>query len=241
MHYPFAMGCLQSVGSIKLQVSFGKEPYKRDNILHKRPKILSILLTVATSYFLRKSVRTCARMRSCDREGECVWERARTCVHERAREKDKERMRNCTRVRRSGAGATYCNTLQHISIPAYCIVDATHINSHARASLLPLREKILVSLPNPKSPLFFDFDFILWHALSSVIHQNEAWLKWWTSLNHELYRTSWTSHALHCNTMQHTAIHCNALQHTATHCDTLQYAAIHCNMQQPTDELSLDP
>jgi len=44
------MGWLQSVGSIKLQVSFAKEPYKRDEILHKRPAILSILLTVATPY-----------------------------------------------------------------------------------------------------------------------------------------------------------------------------------------------
>ena len=176
-------------------------------------------------------------MRSCDREGECVWERARTCVHERARERDKERMRNCTRVRRSGAGATYCNTLQHISIPAYCIVDATHINSHARASLLPLREKILVSLPNPKSPLFFYFDLILWHALSSVyIKTRHGWNDeqvWITNCTGPLEHHT----ALHCNTMQHTAIHCNALQHTATHCDTLQYAATHCNMQQPTDEL----
>ena len=39
------MGWLQSVASIKLYVSFAKEPYKRDNILQKRPIILSILLT----------------------------------------------------------------------------------------------------------------------------------------------------------------------------------------------------
>jgi len=38
------------VGSIKLCVSFAKEPYKRDDILQKRPVILSILLTVATPY-----------------------------------------------------------------------------------------------------------------------------------------------------------------------------------------------
>ena len=31
------MGWLRSVGSIKLQVSFAKEPYKRDDILQKRP------------------------------------------------------------------------------------------------------------------------------------------------------------------------------------------------------------
>jgi len=41
------MGWLELVGSIKLQVSFAKEPYKRDNILQKRPIIQSILLIVA--------------------------------------------------------------------------------------------------------------------------------------------------------------------------------------------------
>jgi len=33
------MGWLRSVGSIKLYVSSAKEPYKRDNILQKRPMI----------------------------------------------------------------------------------------------------------------------------------------------------------------------------------------------------------
>ena len=44
------MGWLQLVGSIKFEVSFAKETYKRDDILQKRPIILSILLTVATPY-----------------------------------------------------------------------------------------------------------------------------------------------------------------------------------------------
>jgi len=44
------MGWLWLVGSIKLYVSFAKEPYKRDDILQKRPIISSILLTVATPY-----------------------------------------------------------------------------------------------------------------------------------------------------------------------------------------------
>jgi len=44
------MGWLWLVGSIKLQVSFAKEPYERDNILQKRLIILSILLTTATPY-----------------------------------------------------------------------------------------------------------------------------------------------------------------------------------------------
>ena len=35
----YHMGWLWLVGSLKLQVSFAKEPYKRDNILQKRPII----------------------------------------------------------------------------------------------------------------------------------------------------------------------------------------------------------
>jgi len=43
-------GGLRLVGSLKLQVSFAKEPYKRDYILQKRPIILRSLLIVATLY-----------------------------------------------------------------------------------------------------------------------------------------------------------------------------------------------
>ena len=35
---------------LELQVSFAKEPYKRDYILQKKPIILRSLLTVATPY-----------------------------------------------------------------------------------------------------------------------------------------------------------------------------------------------
>jgi len=45
-----AMGWLRLVGSLKLQVSFAKEPYKRDDIPQKRPTILRRLLIVATPY-----------------------------------------------------------------------------------------------------------------------------------------------------------------------------------------------
>ena len=44
------MGWLRLVGSFKLSVSFAKEPYKRDDVLQKRPTILRSLLIVATSY-----------------------------------------------------------------------------------------------------------------------------------------------------------------------------------------------
>jgi len=38
------------VGSLKLQVSFAKEPYKKDLYSPKRPVILRSLLLVATPY-----------------------------------------------------------------------------------------------------------------------------------------------------------------------------------------------
>jgi len=48
------MGWLRLVGSLQLQVSFAKEPYKKDDILQKRPIILRSLLIVAPPYlFIR--------------------------------------------------------------------------------------------------------------------------------------------------------------------------------------------
>jgi len=44
------MGWLRLVGALKVQVSFAKEPYKRDDILQKRPIILRRILIVATPY-----------------------------------------------------------------------------------------------------------------------------------------------------------------------------------------------
>jgi len=44
------MGWLRLVGSFKLQVSFAKKLYERDDILQKRPIILRSLLIVATPY-----------------------------------------------------------------------------------------------------------------------------------------------------------------------------------------------
>jgi len=46
------MGGLRLVGSLKLKVSFAKEPYKREDILQKRPVILRSLLIVATPYLI---------------------------------------------------------------------------------------------------------------------------------------------------------------------------------------------
>ena len=49
------MGWLRIVGSLKLDVSFAKEPYKRDDILRKKPIILRSLLIVATPYLFKMS------------------------------------------------------------------------------------------------------------------------------------------------------------------------------------------
>jgi len=55
----YRMGWLRLVGSLKLQVSFAKEPYKRDGILQKRPIILWSLLIIATAYVFSHTLHTC--------------------------------------------------------------------------------------------------------------------------------------------------------------------------------------
>jgi len=47
-----AIGWLRLVGSLKLKVSFAKEPYERDDILQNRLEILRSLLIVATPYHM---------------------------------------------------------------------------------------------------------------------------------------------------------------------------------------------
>jgi len=50
MHDKEHMGWLRLAGSLKLQVSFAKEPYKKDDILQNGPVILRSLLIEATPY-----------------------------------------------------------------------------------------------------------------------------------------------------------------------------------------------
>ena len=52
------MGWLRLVGSLKLYVSFAKEPYKRDDILKNRPTILRSLLLAATPYLHQSRSRS---------------------------------------------------------------------------------------------------------------------------------------------------------------------------------------
>jgi len=57
------IGCLRLVGSLKLQVSFVKEPYKTDLDSPKRPIILRRLLIVATPYHIHSHVAWLLYMR----------------------------------------------------------------------------------------------------------------------------------------------------------------------------------
>ena len=66
------MGWLRLVGSIKWYVSFAKEPYETDDILQERPKVLSILLTVATPHVAAIDPHPCFYM--------WVWPSAFACV-----------------------------------------------------------------------------------------------------------------------------------------------------------------
>ena len=60
-HIIHNMGWLRLVGSLKLQVSFAKEPYKRDHILQKRPIICMCVcecITHTTSCSLLQNIVT---------------------------------------------------------------------------------------------------------------------------------------------------------------------------------------
>ena len=59
------------IGSIKIYISFAKEPFKIDDILQKRPIILSILLTVATPHHKCEVLRFASALRI--RAEEEVW------------------------------------------------------------------------------------------------------------------------------------------------------------------------
>jgi len=69
------MGWLRLVGSLKLYVSFAKEPYKRDDLLQKRPIIWRSLLIVATPYlYWQKQMLTTLQTHMCLKSSECAHE-----------------------------------------------------------------------------------------------------------------------------------------------------------------------
>ena len=75
------MGWLHVIGSLKLYVSFAKEPYERDDILPKRHVILSSLLIVATPYQRREY--GVLRIHVCAHTHTHMFTRTQTCVFTR--------------------------------------------------------------------------------------------------------------------------------------------------------------
>ena len=70
------MRWLRWVGSLKLEVSFAKEPYKRDHMLQKRPIILKSLLIIATPPHIYIYTKTLWKQ---PKYGEQLY--IRMCVH----------------------------------------------------------------------------------------------------------------------------------------------------------------
>ena len=75
------MGWLRLVGSIKLKVSFAKEPYKRDDILQKRPMISSILHRSHPIFVSCVCERTCVGVCGCACVCVCVCVCVDVCRH----------------------------------------------------------------------------------------------------------------------------------------------------------------
>jgi len=96
------MGWLRSVGSLKYEVVFAKEPYKRDDILQKRRTIFRSLLIVATPY----TVPHCNTYMLCYHR---IY-----ATHTRP---------HCNTLQHT---ATHCNTLQHTDILCNHRIYATH-------------------------------------------------------------------------------------------------------------------
>ena len=80
-HTEASMGWLRLVGSLKWEVSFAEEPYKRVYILQKRPITLRSLLIVATPYLLHVHI-LCVYVRVYMRVRARAWVFVSVCVYE---------------------------------------------------------------------------------------------------------------------------------------------------------------
>jgi len=201
------MGCLQLVGSLKLWVSFAKEPYQRDDILHKRPIILRSLLIVATpyhiyTYTISHLYSVCTVGYSGDTDGEDVShqhgaQRGRRHVNRQAFCRSLKRLRTQhteTRCNTLQHAATRCNTLQHAATHRKTMQHTEHNATQCNTP------------QNTASNFYHTAPHCCRSECMYPIHNR--------------YRLLLHT-ATHCNTLQHTATHCNTLQHTATHYTTL--------------------
>jgi len=108
------------VGSLKLYVSFAKEPYKKDYILQKRPIIFRSLLIVATPYIFTYS-HAFSRPLSCIHAILLARSRVHTHTVCAYQFRDRQGPRASTLCNTLLHTATHCSTLQH---------TATHCNTY---------------------------------------------------------------------------------------------------------------
>jgi len=237
-----AMGWLWLVGSIKLQVSFAKETYKRDDILQKRPIILSILLTVATPYWLPV----------CIRGGVAVYFHVdcfvvRVCFSKFVCESCGKIL--CARI------AFWIQKQLYISfkepyIPSKepnVLLHETYILS--KEPYIPTKQLFLIHCARVLNSggvidllaavCRWGFVGVFVNEGGYIHHKLTPYLVFLTLLVNCACTDTLGPHTLrhtatHCNALQHTATHCNALQHTTTHYNTLQHTAPHCNTLQHT-------
>ena len=221
------MGWLRLVGSLKLQVSFVKEPYKRDLYSAKRRIILRSLLIVATPYIyshiMPMTRRIIFRMSQCMRlvrERERKRERGCMCL---VRERERKRERGCVCV-----CVHVCERERECVCVCVCVFVCVCMfwNVNVRKFDITLQIRLCV---------YFGTQFTN-RQQRTATHSN--------TLQHIATHCNTLQHtatqdlqhdacckceARYCITLQHTATHCNTLQHIATYCNTLQDTATHCN------------
>ena len=238
------MGWLRLVGSLKLQVSFANEPYKRDYILQKRPIFLRSLLSVATPYLFEDLYQlhdyiSCVTIlhHNLTISLYLTWLTSRVRVDYYLFEDLSplyDYISYVTILHHNLTISLYLTWLTHTGRVDHYSFDVGHdswlITHHSwlitHDSSLIIYESWLMTHARLMWDMTHDSSLITRHS-SLVTH--DSWLMThdsWLMTPH-----SWPmTHATHCNALQHTATHCctqegwittNTLQHTATHCNTL--------------------
>ena len=230
------MWWLRLAGSLKLQVSFAKEPYHRDDIQQKRPTIFRSLLFIATLYVIQniESRRTSTQEIEMSKmfsnwsnrilyrsEITFVWSMfffdaaAAKWSHDSLCPKCWPLHVSwvCILLQHAATHSatrcnTLCNTLQYTARHCHTLQRNTlqHTATHCNA-----------------------LQYTSMHCNTQFTMSQMLATPCFVSVH-----TTATRCNTHCNTLQHDVTHCNAQQHTATHFNALQHTAAHCSALQHT-------
>ena len=198
------MGWLRLVGSLNLQVSFAKKPYKRDIYSSKRRIILRSLLIVATPYthdYIHEYIctRVCAYI--------FVYINMRIGIY----------IHMCTHT------SCICSVAPcHPSLPVTAYLSLAHSQTHTR------RMRYLFNCSRwLSSTLSFTLTHFSCTRYGCLSREYSCNILQFTATHCDTPQTlvrhiqdcslscgRFCLHTTHCNTLQHTATHCNTLQHT---------------------------